>query len=617
MGHPSERGDEKYDFLIIGAGPAGTQSAYYLEKLGRKYVVLEAGPGPCTFFTEYPRHRQLISINKRFNGFPEDDFNMRHDWNSLLSDDPEMRFTKYSDELFPPADVLVKYTKDFVEKFNLNMKYNAKVCRISRLAPSTPGSLGDFSVKTEAGEVLQAPIVIMGLGAMKEKLPDIPGVELAETYAKHDITQSKYEDHEVCVVGGGNSGFETADHLSGHAAVVHVLNSSPFKLAWDTHFPGNLRAINNSIIDMFHLKSLHAVRIGHIKKIEKVEDMGKDRLKIHYDMPLAHWNPPCTAHLWGIYDDIILCTGWKYVAEEMFDMDCCPETTPCGKFATLNSSWESTNVKNLYFVGTCTQQRDRRAASSFIHGFRYSARSLMYLLNHIKFNVPLPMETFNSIDMSQITEFMIKRFSTTSALYQLNYGVLCDIMMLRPNFEKANLEDGTSFAGSVKYYYELPMAWALEQDTFTSEEEMWICILKDHRSSFPANMPATDFASPPDIKISNQPCTGFIGPIIYRYKKGVLIEEFNLGGNLIVRSDQNQLPGDNNPNRAANKIKNLLMKQLDISGSLFDESLYSEKMYSEMYTHWDSARIEKERQGREMCEAMRTCSFTPVVPEEI
>ena len=52
--------------------------------------------------------------------------------------------------------------------------------------------------------------------------------------------------------------------------------------------------------------------------------MGKDRLKVSYDMPLPHWNPPCTAHLWGIYDDVILCTGWKYVAPEMFDMDCCP-----------------------------------------------------------------------------------------------------------------------------------------------------------------------------------------------------------------------------------------------------------------------------------------------------
>ena len=53
---------------------------------------------------------------------------------------------------------------------------------------------------------------------------------------------------------------QTADHLSGHAGIIHILNDSPYKLAWDTHFPGDLRAINNSILDMFHLKSLHALR---------------------------------------------------------------------------------------------------------------------------------------------------------------------------------------------------------------------------------------------------------------------------------------------------------------------------------------------------------------------
>ena len=84
--------------------------------------------------------------------------------------------------------------------------------------------------------------------------------------------------------------------------------------------------------------------------------------------------------------------------------------------------------------------------------------------------------------------------------------------------------------------------------------------------SFPKTMPATQFASPPDLKVANQPCTGFIGPIIYRYENGKLMEEYNLGGNLIVRSDQHQLDGDNNPVRAKNKLKNLICRQVCQSG---------------------------------------------------
>ena len=55
----------------------------------------------------YPRRRTLISINKRHTGETNSEFNMRHDWNSLLSDDPEMVFKHYSKEMFPHADTLV------------------------------------------------------------------------------------------------------------------------------------------------------------------------------------------------------------------------------------------------------------------------------------------------------------------------------------------------------------------------------------------------------------------------------------------------------------------------------------------------------------------------------
>ena len=61
------------------------------------------------FFVKYPRHGTLISINKRNTGKTNDEFNMRHDWNSLLSDDLDLRMTKYSRSFFPPKSVLVKY----------------------------------------------------------------------------------------------------------------------------------------------------------------------------------------------------------------------------------------------------------------------------------------------------------------------------------------------------------------------------------------------------------------------------------------------------------------------------------------------------------------------------
>ena len=51
---------------------------------------------------------------------------------------------------------------------------------------------------------------------------------------------------------------------------------------------------------------------------------GKRQLKVHYDQELPHWSPPCTAHLFDTYDDIIFCSGWYYVIPEMFDENCRP-----------------------------------------------------------------------------------------------------------------------------------------------------------------------------------------------------------------------------------------------------------------------------------------------------
>ena len=63
-----------YEYLILGAGPAGLQLAYYFERDGIDYQILEGGSKAGAFFDVHPRHRKLISINKVYNG--TDEFNL-------------------------------------------------------------------------------------------------------------------------------------------------------------------------------------------------------------------------------------------------------------------------------------------------------------------------------------------------------------------------------------------------------------------------------------------------------------------------------------------------------------------------------------------------------------
>src|SRR5262245_32658770 len=57
------RMDKSLDYVIVGAGPAGLQTAYFLKKAGRSFVILERASEVGAFFRKFPRHRKMISIN--------------------------------------------------------------------------------------------------------------------------------------------------------------------------------------------------------------------------------------------------------------------------------------------------------------------------------------------------------------------------------------------------------------------------------------------------------------------------------------------------------------------------------------------------------------------------
>jgi cation diffusion facilitator CzcD-associated flavoprotein CzcO len=89
-----------HDYIIVGAGPAGLQLGYFLQRSGRDYLILEAGDVPGKFFEHYPRHRKLISANKVYTGYSDSVRNLRWDWNSLVSEDDTLLFKHYSREYF-------------------------------------------------------------------------------------------------------------------------------------------------------------------------------------------------------------------------------------------------------------------------------------------------------------------------------------------------------------------------------------------------------------------------------------------------------------------------------------------------------------------------------------
>ncbi|KZN32583.1 hypothetical protein N480_25370 [Pseudoalteromonas luteoviolacea S2607] len=412
----------KLDYVIVGAGPAGLQLAYYLEKQQKSYTIVEAAENVGEFFRHYPRHRTLISINKVHTGFEDREMNLRWDWNSLLND--KVFFPEYSQEYFSSADKLTEYLEDFTAAHDLKIKFGFNVENISKQA-------GEFTVKSVDGELVQAKNLIVATGFSKEKVPNFPGSELAEMYSEHSTDPMKYKNKRVLILGKGNSAFETAENLIETTAVVALCSPNPIKLAWNTHYVGNVRAVNNNFLDTYQLKSQNIVLDADIVSLERTED-GKIMANIHY----TH----AKDELRSIpFDHVIMATGFKF-DNSIFDESCTPALSHEGKFPKMTSSWESTNVSNMYFAGVLMHQRDfKKTMSGFIHGFRYNIQALANVLNKKNHDVAWPSEKL-ARDPKAIADHVLKQLTYSSAMF-LQPGFIGDVLLLDKSEELTYLKD--------------------------------------------------------------------------------------------------------------------------------------------------------------------------------
>jgi thioredoxin reductase len=397
------------DYLIIGAGPAGLQLAALLEADGKHdYLVLEGAETPGAFFARFPRHRQLISINKPRTGSSDPEVNLRLDWNSLLTDDPALLFTGYTERYFPDADVMVRYLADFAAKTGVRVRYDARVTRVSR---------ADDHFVVEAGETYRARRVIVATGVSRPHLPDIEGFELAERYDEMSVEPRDYLDQRVLIIGKGNSAFETADALMETTTVIHVAGPSSVRLAWRTHYVGHLRAVNNNFLDTYQLKSANAILDGRVRRIER----DGDGYRVTFAFSRAD---EVIKEL--RYDRVLACTGFAFDAS-IFDESCRPELAINDRFPAQTPAWESVNVPGLYFAGTISQERDfKKSTSGFIHGFRYAVRALYRILDQRYGSEQWPASAVDATPEA-ITDAIIGRVNRTSALWQ-QFGFLADVV---------------------------------------------------------------------------------------------------------------------------------------------------------------------------------------------
>eukprot|EP00795_Rhopilema_esculentum_P009136 gene9136-16798_t len=430
------------DYCVIGAGPSGLQMGYFLERAGRDYVIFE-------------RDTSAGQTNKEFN--------MRHDWNSLISDDESLLLKHYTKEFFPPADKMVEYLRDFATRLNLKAKYGVNIRRVVKHPENDTFTL--YDKKTNP---YQCKYLIVSTGLWVENNPkNISGIENTVSYSKMSVNADDYEGKSVFIIGRGNSAFETAQHLAGAANYIHMMSRERARFSWETHYVGDLRAVNDGPIDTYQLKSLDGQFEGDIRHM----NFNKNK---EGKIQVGGSGEPDNSAVREPYDVIIRCMGFKFDFG-IFDKPVRPKRAdgPRKKYPMIHHNYESTVTKNIFFAGTITHSLDwRKSAGGFIHGFRYTKhtgvpfkRGIVLNLEYGKnFSGPGSDPFKEERAVGEVVDAHLSNFLHPVLYYYSSpvTNLTSEGDLPRPDFLHHILEDFLAMWDALLHHH-LPLRWFLEK----------------------------------------------------------------------------------------------------------------------------------------------------------
>ena len=179
------------DVIVVGGGQAGLAIGYFLAQQGRDFTILEAADAPAAAWRERWDSLTLFTP-ARYCGLPGAAF-----------PGPPGRY--------PTRDEVVAYLADYAARFSLPVAFGSRVRSISR-----PG--GTYRVDLDDGSY-EADQVVIATGPFQVPVvPPIAAALGADVVQMHSSAYRRPGDvgpGPVLVVGGGNSGYQIAEELSG------------------------------------------------------------------------------------------------------------------------------------------------------------------------------------------------------------------------------------------------------------------------------------------------------------------------------------------------------------------------------------------------------------------
>ncbi|HYP99121.1 MAG TPA: FAD-dependent oxidoreductase [Polyangiaceae bacterium] len=181
---------ERFDVIVIGAGQSGLSVGYYLQRLGQRFVILDA----------------QRRVGDRW----------RQRWDSLRLFTPAkfaglvgMRFPAPANS-FPTKDEMADYLEAYRARFELPVRSGVCVDRLYERDGVYVVHIG--------GRELEAKQVVVAMGSYQE--PRIPSfaselrADIVQVHSSRYVNPTQIRDGAVLVAGAGNSGAEIALELA-------------------------------------------------------------------------------------------------------------------------------------------------------------------------------------------------------------------------------------------------------------------------------------------------------------------------------------------------------------------------------------------------------------------
>lgn len=190
------------DTVVVGGGQAGLVTSYLLTQEGRDHIILEK--------SDRPAHAWELG---RWDSFTL----VTPNWSITL---PGAEYKGESPKEFMGRDEIVAMFRNYVEKYQLPIRYNTRVCSIQHAANGV-----DFLVATET-DVFLAKNVVVATGLFQRprfpqcaaKFPD----HIAQFHSGEYRNPNQLPEGAVLVVGSSQSGCQIADELQKSGRQVYL-----------------------------------------------------------------------------------------------------------------------------------------------------------------------------------------------------------------------------------------------------------------------------------------------------------------------------------------------------------------------------------------------------------